>query len=127
MGHGARFSPAGMVEWLTATGELSDQAWKEAFLAVPRHLFVPGHDLARAYSDGPVVLQQRTVHTPDGHPLQVATSSVSAPSVVAMMLERLRVRDGMRVLEIGTGSGYNAALMAHRLGGERVQLRRSRS
>jgi SAM-dependent methyltransferase len=52
--------------------------------------------------------------------VELPTSSASAPAVVAVMLDRLDVRDGMRVLEIGTGTGYNAALMAHRIGGEHV-------
>lgn len=47
-------------------------------------------------------------------------SSSSMPSVMARMLEALAVRDGDRVLEIGTGSGYNAALLCERLGSENV-------
>ncbi|WP_141726977.1 methyltransferase domain-containing protein, partial [Streptomyces niveus] len=50
----------------------------------------------------------------------VATSSASMPSVVAAMLRDLDVSDGMRVLEIGTGTGWNAALLAHRLGSGNV-------
>lgn len=62
----------------------------------------------------------------DGHPVgpgdvgEIATSSASMPRVVALMLEHLDVNDGDRVLEIGTGAGYNAALLAHRLGADRV-------
>jgi protein-L-isoaspartate(D-aspartate) O-methyltransferase len=48
------------------------------------------------------------------------TSSVSAPSVVAAMLKYLDVHGGERVCEIGTGTGWNAALLAHRLGADRV-------
>lgn len=46
----------------------------------------------------------------------VALSSVSAPSVVTAMLEQAGVRRGLRVLEIGAGAGYNAALLAHLVG-----------
>ncbi|WP_185447320.1 methyltransferase domain-containing protein [Kribbella qitaiheensis] len=49
-----------------------------------------------------------------------ATAVASAPGLVVRLLEGLEVVDGMRVLEIGTGSGYSAALLAHRLGGDQV-------
>lgn len=108
----------------------ADPAWREAFEAVPRHLFVPyyhvgvpgGHErrwgespdprarerwLRGAYADAPLATRLR-----DGE----LVSSSSQPSLMAMMLAELRVRDGDRVLEIGAGTGYNAALLAHRLG-----------
>lgn len=73
--------------------------------AVPRHLFVPDATVERAYSNEAVV----THRDADG----VAVSSSSAPGVVASMLEQLDVQPGHRVLEIGAGTGYNAALLAH--------------
>jgi len=76
--------------------------------ATPRHLFVPGTTVERAYSNEAVV----THCDPDG----VAVSSASAPGVVASMLEQLDVRPGHRVLEIGAGTGYNAALLARLVG-----------
>src|SRR5262249_35234261 len=109
-----------LVDRLVAAEELADPAWREAFLAVPRHLFVPGHDLTEAYADEALVTQTRTAHADGGSSVELPTSSASAPSVVAAMLDRLNVSDGMRVLEIGTGTGYNPALLAHRLGGDRV-------
>lgn len=62
----------------------------------------------------------------DGHPAGEAgwgfevTSSASMPAVVAQMLAALDAEPGMRVLEIGAGTGYNAALLAHRLGAENI-------
>jgi protein-L-isoaspartate(D-aspartate) O-methyltransferase len=120
MTHGVQSGPRTLVDRLVAAGELADPAWRAAFLAVPRHLFVPEHDRAAAYTDEPVVTQTRPAHTAGGGSLDMPTSSASAPSVVAVMLDRLAVGDGMRVLEIGTGTGYNAALLAHRLGDNQV-------
>ncbi|MFC5185665.1 methyltransferase domain-containing protein [Actinomadura harenae] len=50
----------------------------------------------------------------------VSTSSSSAPFIMARLIEALDVRPGMRVLEIGTGTGYNAAVLAHLVGVEKV-------
>ncbi|MGV9853386.1 methyltransferase domain-containing protein [Streptomyces sp. NPDC003442] len=67
--------------------------------------------LAGAYADAPLATRVR-----DG---ELITSS-SQPSLMARMLQALQVRDGDRVLEIGAGTGYNAALLAYRLGDARV-------
>jgi len=80
----------------------------DAFDAVPRHVFLPGVDLATAYADEAVV-----THDEDGIP----TSSSSQPSLMARMVHRLDVVPGARVLEIGAGTGYNAAII-DALGGE---------
>jgi len=132
---------AELVADLRASGELDD-GWGEAFAQVPRHLFIPDtiwlvdhgggrlrpllHDddpdrwLRCAYQDHPVDIQ-----VDDGHPAAdgtgyEVTSSASQPSVVAGMLRALAPGPGMRVLEIGTGSGWNAALLAHRIGAENI-------
>jgi protein-L-isoaspartate(D-aspartate) O-methyltransferase len=126
---------AALVREIDASGAwAADPVWREAFEAVPRHLFVPyyyvgvvgGYErrwgespdprtreqwVRGAYADAPLATRLR-----DGE----LVSSSSQPSLMAMMLTELRVRDGDRVLEIGAGTGYNAALLAHRLGDDRV-------
>jgi protein-L-isoaspartate(D-aspartate) O-methyltransferase len=86
-------------------GEALPRSVDAALRAVPREAFLPGMPLAEAYGDSPVV----THRDKDG----VATSSASAPGIVAAMLAQLDVRAGQRILEIGAGTGYNAALLAH--------------
>ena len=88
-------------------GRLCSAAVEEAFRAVPRHLFLPGVPLSRAYADEAVAVQ-----TVDG----VTTSSASQPSMMAIMLAQLDLQPGHRVLEVGAGTGYNAALMARLVG-----------
>lgn len=109
-----------LVADLVAAGELVDPAWRTAMLTVPRHVFLSGHSLEEAYADDAVVTQRRAARDPSGGAIELPSSSASAPSVVAAMLERLQVRDGMRVLEIGTGTGYSAALLSQRLGDHSV-------
>ncbi|CRK60672.1 Protein-L-isoaspartate O-methyltransferase [Alloactinosynnema sp. L-07] len=127
---------------LTQAGDLRDPRWIEAFSATPRHVFVPrfrlGTDgpeysaddvqrtawLAEVYSDKPLTTQSKPhpdgLTTVDGLPFRIPTSSSTSPGLMARMLEMLDVRDGHRVLEIGTGTGYNAALLCHRVGAENV-------
>lgn len=97
-----------LVDELRRAGLIRTAAVEAALRAVPRHLFLPDVPLAKAYADEAVV----TRTGPDGLP----TSSASQPSIVAIMLEQLDVRPGHRVLEIGAGTGYNAALLAHLAG-----------
>ncbi|MGH3914243.1 MAG: methyltransferase, FxLD system [Pseudonocardiaceae bacterium] len=72
---------------------------------VPRHLFLPGVSLQEAYANEAVY----TKHDDSGG---ACISAASQPSMVAMMLEQLQLEPGQRVLELGAGTGYNAALMA---------------
>jgi len=96
------------------TGRLREQGTvrtdrvEAALRAVPRHLFVPAVPLHEAYADDPVY----TKHDGSG----ASISAASQPSIVAMMLEQLQVEPAARVLEIGAGTGYNAALLAHLAG-----------
>jgi protein-L-isoaspartate(D-aspartate) O-methyltransferase len=70
----------------------------EAMRSVPRHKFVPGDLIDQAYADHPL---------PIGH-----GQTISQPYIVALMTEKLGIRPGDKVLEIGTGSGYQAAVLA---------------
>jgi protein-L-isoaspartate(D-aspartate) O-methyltransferase len=98
-----------LVDQLAAAGTVRVPAVEAALRAVPRHVFVPDATLPRAYADDGV----QTKLDADGVPI----SAASQPSIVAVMLEQLAVAPGDRILEIGAGTGYNAALLA-RLAGE---------
>jgi protein-L-isoaspartate(D-aspartate) O-methyltransferase len=99
-----------LVDGLVREGVIRDASVEAAFRAVRRHWFLPNVDLDEVYSDRAVV----THRGPDG----VAVSSSSQPSLMARMLEQLAVEPGMAVLEIGTGTGYNAALLGRLVGPE---------
>ncbi|MBH5338418.1 methyltransferase domain-containing protein [Streptomyces pactum] len=123
---------AALLDALAASGALPSD-WRPAFEAVPRHQFIPQEVWRQeascvpveagdewwslVYSDTPIVTQ-----LDDGRPggPGIATSSNSKPSLVARMLGALDVTEGHRVLEIGTGTGWNAALLSARLGSRRV-------
>jgi protein-L-isoaspartate(D-aspartate) O-methyltransferase len=94
----------GMVEMQIAhprdgRAAVTDSRVLEAMLAVPRHVFVPAAVSDQAYDDTPL---------PIGH-----GQTISQPYIVALMTEHLRLPPRGRVLEIGTGSGYQAAVLAH--------------
>lgn len=97
-----------LINQLHDTGSLTSPAVRRAMQVVPRHEFLPGVALADAYTDQPVVTKRGA----DGASL----SSASQPSIVATMLEQLNVAAGLRVLEIGAGTGYNAALLRELVG-----------
>lgn len=97
-----------MVEEINSWQPLSEPV-TAAMRTVPRHLFVPQVSLEHAYADTDTVV---TRSDDDG----VATSSASAPWLVGLMLDQLQLRPGLRVLEIGAGTGYNAALLAELVG-----------
>jgi len=77
---------------------VEDAAVVEAMRAVPRHAFIPTEHLPLAYQDFPL---------PIGY-----GQTISQPSLVALMTQLLDIDEGDRVLEIGTGSGYQAAVLA---------------
>ncbi|KLL10680.1 protein-L-isoaspartate O-methyltransferase [Protofrankia coriariae] len=80
---------------------------RAALRVVPRHLFLPGVPLERAYTLDAIVLKRDETG--------VSISSVSAPTVIAAMLDQLQVKPGHRILEIGSG-GYNASLLQELVG-----------
>ncbi|CAL9373306.1 methyltransferase, FxLD system [Streptomyces sp. enrichment culture] len=86
---------------------------ERAMRTVPRDAFLPGIELENAYTD-----QAVTIKDNPGKPLPLSCASV--PSVVAMMLDQLDARPGDKVLEVGAGTGYNAALLAELVGGDNV-------
>ncbi|MFI6055484.1 methyltransferase domain-containing protein [Streptomyces violascens] len=141
----ARPHLAGLVEELKKKVAIRSEPWADAFAAVPRHVFVPRwyeqetndkgitvwrmqhaiHEdrLPQAYRDVTLVtaLDPDTAEQVDPHAWTgIPTSSSTLPSLMAGMLEDLNVEDGHRVLEIGTGTGYNAALLCARLDEARV-------
>lgn len=120
---------------------VSDPLWLAALREVPRHQFLPtfftstpdGSWQAVDATDGtyfPEVYADTTLTTqvdgkldpdPSAGPVKgEGTSSSTQPGLMAYMLEALNVTGAERVLEIGTGTGYNAALLSHRLGADRV-------
>lgn len=134
---------AAMTAHLVDRGVLTDPSWRRAMEKVSRHAFLPdtvwGEDVEVgdgalvpvprshpnwsrwAYDDVSVITQvdDGTPAHPDGRG-ERATSSASQPSLVVAMLQVLDVTDGMDVLEIGTATGYNCALLCERLGSEHV-------
>ena len=91
-----------MVEEQLRRRGISDQRVLEAMTRVPRHLFVPEAQRDEAYGDHPL---------PIGH-----GQTISQPYIVAFMTEALRVEPSHRVLEIGTGSAYQAAVLGELAG-----------
>src|SRR2546430_15943950 len=97
MGRGVDFATerVRMVDQLVRSGYLKDAAVRAAFLGVPREAFVRPEDRAAAYQDVPLPIGSR--------------QTISAPPLIAIMLEGAPLKTGERVLEIGAGSGYHAA------------------
>lgn len=86
-----------LVEKLEREGIIKSEKVKRAFLRVPRYKFVPERYKAYAHVDEPLPIP--------------AGQTISAPHMVAIMLELAELEEGMNVLEVGTGSGWNAALI----------------
>ncbi|MGH3877281.1 MAG: methyltransferase, FxLD system [Actinophytocola sp.] len=89
-------------------GGAVDALVADALRTVPRHIFLPDLPPDAAYRDEAIVIKWDDEGTP--------TSSSSQPTIMAIMLDQLGVARGQRVLEIGAGTGFNAALLAHVVG-----------
>ncbi len=90
-----------LIESLRDEGILKSKSVEEALLAVPREEFIwPGTPASIAYQDEPILLDE-------------TGQTISAPHMIVMMLEEFDLSTGLKVLEIGCGSGYNAALISH--------------
>lgn len=88
-----------LVKHLERSGYVRSPVVREALLATPRELFVPEAVRAASYADHPLDIGQR--------------QTISAPHMVAIMVEAMQAEEGNRVLEVGGGSGYHAAVIAH--------------
>lgn len=87
-----------MVEEQLANRDIHDPRVLEAMRSVPRHYFVPGENRRMAYADGPLPIGRG--------------QTISQPYIVALMTQLLELQGDETVLEIGTGSGYQAAILA---------------
>ncbi|MGI9119507.1 MAG: methyltransferase domain-containing protein [Acidimicrobiales bacterium] len=94
-----------MVDRLVEQGVVHDAGLQFAFRSVLRHWFLPSTPLDEVYGGRAIV----THRAANGVPI----SSSSEPAIMARMLEQLHVRPGQQVLEVGAGTGYNAALLEH--------------
>lgn len=95
-----------MVSYLEKISYIKSDSVKNAFLKVDRSNFVPENLRDESYRDTPLSIGRG--------------QTISAPSMIALMLEVSELKPGLKILEIGTGSGYNAALIAEICGEENV-------
>ena len=88
-----------MVRRQLATRDITDRNVLEVMGKVPRHLFISSRYQRQAYNDHPLPIDEG--------------QTISQPYIVALMTQHLQLKKGEKVLEIGTGSGYQAAVLAH--------------
>lgn len=87
-----------MVEWQLASRDITEARVLEVMRAVPRHLFVPAEFQSRAYNDTPLPIDEG--------------QTISQPYIVGLMTQHLKLSGDEKVLEVGTGSGYQAAVLS---------------
>jgi protein-L-isoaspartate(D-aspartate) O-methyltransferase len=88
-----------MVERQLAARDITEQKVLDAMKQVPRHLFVDPRYRSQAYADHPLPIDEG--------------QTISQPYIVALMTQYIDIKKGEKVLEVGTGSGYQAAVLAH--------------
>ncbi|MEH6373927.1 methyltransferase domain-containing protein [Streptomyces sp. KLMMK] len=131
----------GLLTAIAADNGALPEPWASAVASVPRHRFLPrviwqrdgkgGYAplnantepqpwFAAAYANASIVTQVNDGQAADAGVAPFPSSSASAPSIVVLMLSMLDPKPGQQVLEIGTGTGWNAGLLAHVLGAENV-------
>ncbi|MBU4032592.1 MAG: protein-L-isoaspartate(D-aspartate) O-methyltransferase [Candidatus Thermoplasmatota archaeon] len=93
-----------MVTKLESGGYIKSTGVRQAMETIPRHIFIPEEMQRFAHADTPMSIGEG--------------QTISAPHMVAMMLEILGLKKGMKVLEVGCGSGYHASLAAYLVGAE---------
>ena len=91
-----------LIDVMKNTGFLTDSKIESAFRKVPRHDFVPESLRHRAYENAPISIMKK--------------QTISQPSVVSRMTEWLDLKEGQKVLEIGSGSGWQSAILAKIVG-----------
>ncbi|MGC8888397.1 MAG: protein-L-isoaspartate(D-aspartate) O-methyltransferase [Candidatus Micrarchaeia archaeon] len=97
-----------LVDYIISSGKLKTKKIIEAFLNVPRHLFVTSEHINEAYFDEPLPIIEGT--------------TIPQPSVVAEMMEALQPDEGHKILEIGTGSGWATALLSYCIGEDGIVI-----
>ena len=91
-----------LIHFLRDSGFLNDDNVESAFRNIPRHEFVPKSELDRAYYNEPLSIMK--------------DQTISQPGVVSRMTEWLDVKDGQKILEIGTGSAWQTAILSYLVG-----------
>ena len=91
-----------LISHLKDSGFLNDDKVESAFRNIPRHEFVPASELDRAYYNEPLAIMKN--------------QTISQPGVVSRMTEWLDIKDGQKILEIGTGSAWQTAILSYLVG-----------
>ena len=91
-----------LISLLKLAGFLADKKVESALRNIPRHEFVPESEMTRAYNDGPLSIMNG--------------QTISQPGVVSRMTEWLDVKEGQKILEIGSGSGWQTAILSYLVG-----------
>ena len=91
-----------LINYLKNSRFLNDKKVEDAFRNIPRHEFVPSSELDYAYNNEPLQIMKN--------------QTISQPGVVSRMTEWLDVRKGQKILEIGTGSGWQTAILSYLVG-----------